>query len=42
MTQVCQLSSISGNLRSGGFLLSRSGDAVFVQFVVISRLAIDG
>jgi len=35
MVQVCLLSSISGNLRSGGFVLRRSGDAVRVQFVVI-------
>lgn len=35
MVQVSLLSSISGNMRSGGFLLGRSGDAVLVQFVVI-------
>jgi hypothetical protein len=36
MTQVSLLSSISGNMRSGGFLLGRSGDAVLLQFVVSS------
>ncbi|WP_333459056.1 hypothetical protein [Microcoleus sp. Pol10D4] len=40
MVQVCLLSSISANLRSGGFVLRRSGDAVSVQFVVIFELAI--
>ncbi|WP_445171522.1 hypothetical protein [Microcoleus sp.] len=40
MTQVCLLSSISGNTRSGGFFLGRSGDAVLVQFVVVFQLAI--
>ncbi|MEG3957577.1 hypothetical protein [Microcoleus sp. herbarium2] len=40
MTQVSLLSSISGNMRSGGFLLGRSGDAVLLQFVVVLQLAI--
>ncbi|MEG4145545.1 hypothetical protein QUA24_06300 [Microcoleus sp. Pol12B5] len=40
MAQVCLLLSISGNLRSGGFVLRRSGDAVLVQFVVIFELDI--
>jgi hypothetical protein len=40
MVQVSLLSSISGNMRSGGFLLGRSGDAVLLQFVVILQLAI--
>ncbi|WP_445316484.1 hypothetical protein [Microcoleus vaginatus] len=40
MVQVCLLSFISDNTRSGGFLLGRSGDAVLVKFVVIFLLAI--
>ena len=40
MTQVSLLWSISGNMRSGGFLLGRSGDAVLLQFVVVIQLAI--
>lgn len=40
MVQVCLLLSISANLRSGGFVLRRSGDAVLVQFVVSFPLPI--
>ncbi|MEG4630415.1 hypothetical protein QUB56_12480 [Microcoleus sp. AR_TQ3_B6] len=40
MVKVSLLLSISGNMRSGGFLLGRSGDAVLVQFVVIFQRAI--
>jgi len=40
MTKVSLLSSISGYMRSGGFLLGRSGDAVLLLFVVVLQLAI--
>ncbi|MEG3900142.1 MULTISPECIES: hypothetical protein [unclassified Microcoleus] len=40
MIQVCWLWSISGNVRSGGFLLGRSGDAMLLQFMVVVQLAI--
>ncbi len=37
MDQVCLLWSMYANVRSGGFLLGRSGDVVLVQFVVYSQ-----
>ncbi|MEG4009141.1 hypothetical protein QUA23_23995 [Microcoleus sp. Pol1C5] len=40
MVKVCLILFISATLRSGGFVLRRSGDAVSVQFVVSFPLAI--
>ncbi|MEG3878473.1 hypothetical protein QT971_12210 [Microcoleus sp. herbarium19] len=40
MVKLCLLWSISANVRSGGFLLGRSGDAMLLQFMVAVQLAI--